>query len=172
MDMRMPVMDGYEATRQIKHGAHQKTAGTAENNIPRTIVIAITASAFEEEQAKILLAGCDDLVHKPFRQSILFDKMAQHLGVRYLYQEENHSLSPRSTTRPWQLTPADLRIMPVEWVEQVYTAAACVNEELILELIEQIPDTAPGADLAHFLTDLVHNLRLDLIVDLTQPVEF
>ncbi|MCG8363368.1 MAG: hypothetical protein MJA27_08565, partial [Pseudanabaenales cyanobacterium] len=52
------------------------------------IVIALTASAFEEDRAAILAAGCDDIVNKPFRQEIIFDKMAHYLGVRYLYQEK------------------------------------------------------------------------------------
>lgn len=60
MDMRMPVMDGYEATRQIK--SHLK--GQA------TVIIALTASALEEERTIILSAGCDDFVRKPFRFSL------------------------------------------------------------------------------------------------------
>ena len=59
MDMRMPVMDGYEATRQIK--SHLK--GQA------TVIIALTASALEEEKTIILSSGCDDFVRKPFQQA-------------------------------------------------------------------------------------------------------
>ena len=56
MDMRMPVMDGYAATRRIK--AHSDTH--------KPIVIAITASAFAEERQNIIDAGCDDFIGKPF----------------------------------------------------------------------------------------------------------
>jgi len=73
MDMRMPVMDGYEATRQIK--AHLK--GQA------TVIIALTASALEEEKAIILSAGCDDFVRKPFREDVILDKLTEYLGVSY-----------------------------------------------------------------------------------------
>jgi len=52
MDMRMPVMDGYEATKRIK----STIKGQA------TAVMAITASVWEEEKAVILSAGCDDFV--------------------------------------------------------------------------------------------------------------
>ena len=74
MDMRMPVMDGYEATKQIK----SQLKGQA------TVIIAITASILEEERAVVLSVGCDDFVRKPLRESVIFEKIAEHLGVRYL----------------------------------------------------------------------------------------
>ncbi|MBN2004003.1 MAG: GAF domain-containing protein [Anaerolineae bacterium] len=77
MDMRMPVMDGYEATRRIK----------ATPKGQKTVIIALTASAFEEDRAEMLSQGCDDFVRKPFQAAEIFDKMAQHLGVRYRYAE-------------------------------------------------------------------------------------
>jgi CheY-like chemotaxis protein len=71
MDMRMPVMDGYEATKYIK----STTKGSA------TAVIALTASVLEEEKAIILSAGCDDFVRKPFNEQTIFDVLSKHLGV-------------------------------------------------------------------------------------------
>ena len=62
MDMRMPIMDGYEATRQIK--AHPSGK--------KPIIIALTATAFEEERGKILDVGCDDFVRKPFKEEDIF----------------------------------------------------------------------------------------------------
>ena len=64
MDMRMPVMDGYEATKYIK----STTQGNA------TAIIALTASVLEQERAIILSAGCDDFMRKPFKeQTALLD---------------------------------------------------------------------------------------------------
>ncbi len=77
MDMQMPVMDGYEATKQIK--ATQKGQ--------ETVIIALTASAFEEQRQFILTSGCDDFVRKPFQRDELLIKLHQHLGVQYRYQE-------------------------------------------------------------------------------------
>ena len=76
MDILMPVMDGYEATQQIKRTP----------NGYNTVIIALTASAFDEQREDILRAGCDDFVAKPFREEILLEKMAQHLRVRYICQ--------------------------------------------------------------------------------------
>jgi CheY-like chemotaxis protein len=67
-------MDGYEATKRIKAMAQQH----------KTVIIALTASAFEEQHAHILASGCDDLVSKPFSEQIIFDKMHQHMGVKYI----------------------------------------------------------------------------------------
>lgn len=75
MDIRMPIMDGYEATHYIK--------ALPQGHV--TTVIALTASAFEEQRQQILSAGCDDFVRKPFRVAEVLEKLAKHLGVRYLY---------------------------------------------------------------------------------------
>ena len=66
-DILMPVMDGYEATRKIR-----KLPGGAEVKI-----VAVTASALEEDQGAILGAGCDGLVRKPFQDHEIFDAMAR-----------------------------------------------------------------------------------------------
>jgi signal transduction histidine kinase/DNA-binding response OmpR family regulator len=125
MDMRMPIMDGYEATQYIK--------GTVKGNA--TAIIALTASVLEEERAIVLSAGCDDFVRKPFRENVIFETMTKHLGVQYIYEEE----APSSTEFKRQnLTPEDLQVMPSEWLEQMYQAAVELDDELMLELIKKI----------------------------------
>ena len=156
MDMQMPVMDGYEATKQIK--AHLK--GQA------TVIIALTASAFIEERAVILSAGCDDFVRKPFREEEIFETMAHYLGVRYVYEEETSATLPQKSATE-ALTREALAVMPAEWVAQLYQAANQVNNQRIFQLIEQIP--SEHGQVAIALTDLVRNFRCDKIIDLTEP---
>lgn len=156
MDMRMPVMDGYEATKQIK--AHLK--GQA------TVIIALTASAFNEERAVILSAGCDDFVRKPFQEEEIFETMARYLGVRYVYEEETSATLPQKSATE-ALTREALAVMPAEWVAQLYQAANEVNNQQIFQLIEQIPSEHDPVAIA--LTDLVRNFRCDKIIDLTEP---
>ena len=102
MDIQMPVMDGCEASRKIKGiGNPQRAPVDQQNNDverdraaqtpilePHTtpIIIVLTASAFVEDRANILASGFDDIVYKPFRRAVIFDKMAQYLGVRYCYE--------------------------------------------------------------------------------------
>jgi len=78
MDQRMPVMDGSEATRAIR----------AAESGERTPIIALTASAFEHERETILLHGADEFVVKPFAEETIFDVIARHVGVRFLYEGE------------------------------------------------------------------------------------
>ncbi|MFM7577683.1 MAG: response regulator, partial [Microcystaceae cyanobacterium] len=80
MDMRMPIMDGYEASQRIK----STLQGQA------TVIIALTASAFEEDRALVLSAGCDDFLRKPFREETLWQKMAEHLGIQFCYGSSPH----------------------------------------------------------------------------------
>jgi CheY-like chemotaxis protein len=93
MDVRMPVMDGLEATRRIK----QTEAGQS------TAIVALTAHALEEEKEAILAAGCDDFVRKPFREQEIFEAMAKHLGLKYVYEygrEKAGPVEPELDTRP------------------------------------------------------------------------
>ncbi len=156
MDMLMPVMDGYEATKQIKQ--------TPEGR--EIIIIALTASAFDEQREIILSAGCDDFICKPFREEVLFEKIAHHLNLRYIYEEESSSISDSAPRLLQSLTTEDLSVMPADWVVDLYQAALCVDDNRILQLIAQIPENE--ANLANALTDLVDNFRIDIIIDLTQ----
>jgi len=80
MDKRMPGLDGLAVTNRIR--AREKTEGRK-----RVPIIALSASALEHERSDILAAGCDDFVAKPFRESMIFTKMREHLGIEYAYDE-------------------------------------------------------------------------------------
>ncbi len=156
MDLRMPVMDGYEATKQIKE--HLKGQSTA--------IIALTASAFDKERAVILSAGCDDFVRKPFREEAVFEMMTKHLGIRFIYEDQNQSLPPQPEMLPEELTSEALAEMPAQWLVQLHQAAALAKAKPIFQLLEQIPES--HAALANTLTDLVNNFRFDKLMDLTR----
>jgi PAS domain S-box-containing protein len=156
MDMRMPIMDGYEAARRIRAQDHDRS----------TKIIALTASAFEEQQMSILAAGCDDLVCKPYKESVIFEKMTQHLGTQYLYDQPSID-QPQAPISAQDLTPDRLEMMPLEWMRQLHQAALCTDEQAIFKLIQQIPPSHQA--IANALTHLVHNFRCDKLMDLTQP---
>jgi CheY-like chemotaxis protein len=156
MDMRMPIMDGYEATRQIK----TTTQGQA------TVIVALTASTHEEEQSIVLSAGCDDFMRKPFKEATLFAVMQKHLGVDYLYDagaaSQELSISDRLLD-----TEALLAIMPPTWIQALHQAAIDADAEQILSLLQQIPQSQ-GA-IAQTLKHWVAEFRFDQITALTEP---
>jgi light-regulated signal transduction histidine kinase (bacteriophytochrome)/DNA-binding response OmpR family regulator len=155
MDMRMPRMDGYEATQRIK----TTIKGQA------TVIIALTAHVFSEERSSILEVGCDDFMAKPFQEKILFEKIATHLGVQYIYEKSQTTL-PQFPFQPLELTIEALNQMPKEWVQQLYQAALAMDDQLVNELIHQIH--SQNVTLANQLRSLVDNFRLDLIVELLE----
>jgi len=155
MDMRMPVMDGYAATRQIK--SHLK--GQA------TVVVALTASAFEENRSIVLSAGCDDFVRKPFREDVLLEKIGQHLGVRYVYEEPaGEEAAAAADPAPDSDTIESLLLqMPEEWIEQLKAEALKGSDDRIFQLIADIPDDR--RPLAQLLEEWTTDFRFDRIIE-------
>ncbi|MEH2327970.1 response regulator [Nostoc sp.] len=245
MDMRMPVMDGYEATRiikarQIGHGTANtsrrfpklkqlvssgsqylaeeltnssedevlkvvrkesstpETTGVIENDASgasnlrsqmptawappydfsrtmpdssntNTIIIALTASAFEEERQKILSIGCDDFIRKPFKQEVLLEKLSKHLGLKYTNQVETTNTVVGDQATQIFVSVAELlghlSQMSPEWLQQIHYAAASCSDELILELLKQIP--SDNAQVFQVLRDLANNYQFEKIMELT-----
>jgi PAS domain S-box-containing protein len=161
MDLRMPVLDGYQATQRIKAA---KAAGE-----PVPTIIALTGSAFEEERAHALAIGCDDFLRKPYRVEDIFTKMTEYLGVRYRYAEPQEQINP-GLSQPKQslaLSRKDLAGMSPEWIAQVHQAATRVNAKLLLVAIAEIPDAE--VYVANALTQLVNQCCFEEIVALTHP---
>jgi len=136
MDMRMPVMDGHEATRRIKATAQGQN----------TVIIAISASVLTEERALVLADGCDDFVRKPFRESEIVDCLVRHLGVRMIYVDFQ-SANPAVGEQP--LLPAasmvfDLTDLPAHWIGQVRQAALAAEAQKLLQLATQIEGERPA----------------------------
>ncbi len=79
MDRRMPVMDGLEATRRIRDLERE------EGRYP-SVIVATTASVFEQERAEILASGFDELIIKPYDESKIFEVLDQLGGVRFEFE--------------------------------------------------------------------------------------
>jgi predicted Zn-dependent protease with MMP-like domain len=85
----------------------------------------------------VLSAGCDDFVRKPFREEVIFAKMAQYLGVQYLY--EKFDLQETTLESLEKLTSEALAMMPDGWLAELVEAASMIDEGLIEELLARIP---------------------------------
>ncbi|MEG4224706.1 AAA family ATPase [Microcoleus sp. N9_B2] len=176
MDMRMPVMDGYEATKQIKEGNHRGIAPTENDDfvgvvppcLPQTAIIAITASSFEEEKAVILSTGCDDFVRKPFREANIFDVLHKHIGVQFVFEELNAAAS-FTENEVNVLTKTAFSELPPELVANLQQAISNLDLEQMQTVINQIREInqplarASAACIKNFqyeqLLNLIHTLR-------------
>ncbi len=127
MDIRMPVMNGLEATRRIKGSE----AGAD------TKIIALTAHALEEERIRILGAGCDDFIRKPYRDTEIYGALTKHLGMRFLYAEEE---TPAATTEVGELDEDELKKIPPDLIENLLAAAVLLDEQHCLKAVGMISD--------------------------------
>ncbi|MEG4210605.1 PAS domain S-box protein [Microcoleus sp. S13_B4] len=155
MDLRMPIVDGYTATKYIRERPKSQ----------ETVIIALTASVFEEDREKVLMAGCNDFISKPFQQREIFDKLAKYLGVQYIYEVLEQTPQKLLVET---VSVEDLSMMPPQWLEQMYQAAYYLDTEVMNELIVQIPKSK--ASLFNALTDYINNFNSDRIMELIRPL--
>ncbi|MEG4105460.1 PAS domain S-box protein [Microcoleus sp. S13_C5] len=155
MDLRMPIVDGYTAIKYIRERPQSQ----------ETVIIALTASVFEEEREKVLMAGCNDFITKPFQQRDIFDKLAKYLGVKYIYEVVEQTPQKQLVET---LSVEDISRMSPQWLEQMYHAAYYLDTEVMNELIVQIPESK--ASLSKALTDYINNFNSDRIMELIRPL--
>ncbi len=160
MDMRMPVMDGSAATREIRRIEAAKGVSFDD----RTRVLALTASAFEHERSAVLAAGCDDFVTKPYRDTTIFEKLVEHLGVRFTYEGEDARIARESEEREdVAITSARLGSLPSQLASDLHSALMLGNPKGAQAVIEAIADH--DEPLADELRRLVKNYEFDEIID-------
>ncbi len=123
MDIRMPVMDGLEATRNIK----DTDAGT------HTRIVAVTAHALEDERREILKAGCDDFIRKPYRHTDILDALTKNLGVRFVFEEETPPAEGALS-----LNEATLADLPSELLKELEQALVLIDIDAVNRTIEAI----------------------------------
>jgi PAS domain S-box-containing protein len=154
MDIKMPVMDGYEAIRNIRN------SNLKNKNVP---IIAVSASAFEEDRKKIISAGADDLIRKPFQESEIFESIRQHLGVEYLYEEEGGEKVDRFFETAVKEAPKTFAGLPVELLKEIKVSALQGEVHSCMSVIEKIRPMNARAAVA--LEEFVKNYQFDKLYD-------
>lgn len=122
MDMRMPVMDGYEAIRMIKSMEEFK-------NIP---VVALTASTFEDEKKRIEALKIEGYIRKPFRENDLFNIIGNLLKIQYVCEsdqdDKNNNISDNK----------DVIQLSHKQISEILEALSIADMDKVLAIIDQI----------------------------------
>jgi len=181
MDVRMPVMDGYEATKQIKASILQREQEQQENgemnmnapDSPIPKIIALTASTIEGRRSFALLVGCDDFISKPFRKTEIFDTLSKHLGVKYVYCNSTEFISTGDrnnlSASPSNVVLACLPKLPAEWINNIKQVIRSADFDLISRTIEEIRDAHP--EFAAILQGHLDNFDYQKIFNLIAEAE-
>ncbi|MFZ4457250.1 MAG: PAS domain S-box protein [Bacteroidales bacterium] len=133
MDLRMPLMDGIEASRQIK------LLPEGEN----TPIIALTASTFDEDFISKDSKDINGFIHKPFRENELFGKIADTLKINYLYEEENSDTNDKKTSEENSDFTNEITKLPKNLIIQLREALESADFDVMIELITTIEQPHP-----------------------------
>jgi CheY-like chemotaxis protein len=142
MDIRMPVMDGLEATRAIRGTEHGK----------KIKIVAVTAHALEEEKEQILAAGFDGFIGKPYIERDVWSALTNHLGARLAFSSDAGLSAPPPAVEADALTR-----LPRALFEELLTTAERLNEPATLEVVDRI--SLIDSVLAAGLRDMIAALR-------------
>jgi len=156
MDIRMPVMDGLEATRRIK--ASEAGANTK--------IIALTAHALEEERIEILTSGCDDFIRKPYREHEIYNALAKHLGVSFSYATEEVLSTPVAGV---EFDAARLNRIPADLRNDLRQAVTLLNADHCYNVAGAIGDY--DLDLAKDLRSMVENMQYNEILAIMDELD-
>jgi signal transduction histidine kinase/CheY-like chemotaxis protein len=148
MDLRMPVMNGLEATRHIK--AMPTTGGG------KTVIVMLTASVFEEDRDEALLQGCDDFIPKPVREAQIFAALQKHLGIQFTYEATPLQSSKEvfSTSSPEQIP-----LFSDDWKEKMSQAVLEADVVQMQNLIQEISASFP--DIGKTLSRMLYYFDYD-----------
>ncbi len=151
MDFRMPVMDGHEAIRRIR--------AMPGGDDPK--IIAVTASAMDDNRQELMEVGADDFIGKPFREAELFQKIHAHVGVEFQYAEDSSVAAKEEAT---ELTPESLAGWPQDLIDPMREAVITADLDQLLEKIQEVEARDPR--IAQGLRRLAEGFHYQKLLDL------
>ena len=153
MDLRMPVMNGYEAIRAIR--------GTKEGQaVP---VIVVTASAFEEDRQQVERSGGDDFLGKPFREPELLEKVGRLLKTGWVYEEPAEPAEEAQRSGAGRAGASSLAL-PGLLRDALRAAVLAADVDRMLALVEELRSS--DDDAASLLRDLVDRFEYEELLRL------
>lgn len=149
MDQRMPIMDGLEATRLIK--------ALPEGNT--TKIVTLTASVLGDHKRLALENGADDFLGKPYKIYEIFDCIAKHLDVHYIYKDDVSE--QYSADKNQALTKESLVDINDNLLESLSEVVVALDIEQASEIIEKI--RLENEEVATGLMELVSKLDFETL---------
>ncbi|PQJ96259.1 hybrid sensor histidine kinase/response regulator [Chromatium okenii] len=134
MDMRMPVLSGEEATRHIK------MCMAARPETVRSVIVALTASALEDDRQHILSCGCDEFARKPFRAEELFGILERLTSLQFIRAETLPSAPMLLATEE---VIARFEKCAVTWRDALQQAVEVGDFDQIQERLKSLADSDP-----------------------------
>jgi len=159
MDLRMPVLDGYEATRMIKFSERGKN----------TPIIALTASAFEEEKTRAKAVGVQGYIRKPFRESELFTMIAELLKIDYIYENDEDEYLETAKKETDDVIISYLNQVPEAIVKKMLSTIKLADVDGFIDTVERIEFIEPK--LTRFLINLANRYDYEKIEALLMKYE-
>lgn len=156
MDMRMPVMDGYEATRIIKTMDDYK-------DIP---IVALTASTFEDERKRIEALKMQGYIRKPFRESDLFNTIGKTLNIKYIYENEPEEVVTDNLESEITSSAIILDKLSDSFIKEMQDAISVADLDKIILLISGIERDFPA--LSNKLREMANKYEYGQIEELIQ----
>ncbi len=154
MDLAMPRLDGYTATRQIRERDN------------RVAIVALTAHAFAEDREQALAAGCDEVIAKPYREQDIFQALSRYLHLPVvLTSEAKAARKLPNTPAGHQSLLTSLSKLNLARLLQLQRAIVLLDADEMLAVIEGIAKERPslGEALAGFV-DGFHYEQLGQLV--------
>jgi signal transduction histidine kinase/CheY-like chemotaxis protein len=155
MDMRLPEIDGLEATRRI----------VSDYGAKGLKVVAMSASALEHEREMYLKAGCDDFIAKPFRSTRVYDCLQHLLGVKFRYK------APLDGAEIQPLLDLGRIVLPEDLVTRLMMAAELHSATVLKSCLREVEETGPaGRRLAEHLREFLASYDMDMIQKITAQI--
>ncbi|WP_018950053.1 ATP-binding protein [Thioalkalivibrio sp. ALMg11] len=152
MDMRMPRMDGYQATRAIREAPGGQD----------TVVVALTASASLAQSREIREAGCADLISKPYSDDDIFGTLQRHLGVEFRYAEAD-TAPAADDTRDLEALAPQLQALPPERRDALARAVRSGDLRAMTDWLEALRNEEP--ELAAAVRSAVNAFRYETLLN-------
>lgn len=184
MDLQMPVMDGYTATRYIREQFQ-----APKREIP---IIALTANAFSGMDDEVLKVGMDDYISKPFEVDVLFQKIVHNLNQQdksphYMHTPSTHTPSLVSTNGNSHVHTAPVVTLPItdlKYLQKVSGGDTRIIKLAIGKFLENTPEMLSQLDqlvgtqthlelsrVAHKLKSSVATMGMDSVKEIAATIE-